>query len=218
LPSVNLDRPICSQCSTPLQKTTGGGFFLGAPGLGVHYAASVCMACQMAFCVKCLKGRVDECPICGTRARSAWREALIELNDRVAAAARGEELGDAYALVISPMTYERAEAIEWFDAIVSSSVTPPYPFDLVVAEGPEINRTVLICFFDSSKKGAPKPLEVIEDSIHGQFLPWLKAAGGRTWYDTEFHGPDTYRPGDLKLEKYFGGIHILRRKTIGASA
>ena len=215
MPGVNLKNPICSQCSTPLQRTGGGAFLVGAPGLDVHYAASVCMACQMVFCVECLKGNPWNCPICGASAQSAWRDALIELNARAAARARRQELVDVYALVISPTTGERVEATEWFDAIASSSVSPPYPFDLVVAEGPKVNKTVLICFFDSSKRGSPKPLKVIEGSIHGQFLPWLKAAGGAAIGTIlSSTGPDTYKPGDLKLEKYFGGIRILRQKGI----
>ena len=72
---VNIDRPICSQCSTPLQKTEA--FFAGQD---IHYAGSVCMSCQMAFCVKCLKGTVDRCPVCGAGARTAYRKALTELN------------------------------------------------------------------------------------------------------------------------------------------
>jgi hypothetical protein len=129
-------------------------------------------------------------------------------------AAPGEASIEALALVMLSFTGERTKAVKWFDAITSSNATPPFPFDLVVAEGPKIEGTVLICFFDSSK-GTPKPPDA---SIRGEFLPWLEtAAGGRGWSDYETYGPKYYPPGtDLKLQGYFGGIQILRQKRIAA--
>jgi hypothetical protein len=118
---------------------------------------------------------------------------------------------ETYAVVISPNAGERAEAMALFDAIECSGKSSPHPFDLVVAEGPKLYMTVLICFFDSSK-GAPRP----NGSIHDRFVPWLKtAAAPHTWYALESYGPTTYPPGtNLSLEGYWGGIQILRHKKI----
>jgi hypothetical protein len=178
--------------------------------VGDHYSGYICKTCKKVLCPGC--GPRINCPDCGTKLNDAGLQNLLDLANAKKAAARGEAVIEALALVISPMTGERAEAIEWFDAIASSSATPPYPFDLVVAEGPKIHKTTLICVFDSSK-GTPKPPDA---STREQFLAWLKtAAGGRTWYTQEAYGPQTYPPGtNLKLEGYFGGIQILRQKRM----
>ena len=120
---------------------------------------------------------------------------------------------ETVAVVISPNTGERAEAMTLFDAIERAGKSSPLPFDLVVAEGPKLYMTVLICFFDSSK-GTPKP----KGSIYDGFVPWLKtAAAPHTWYALESYGPTTYPPGThLSLEGYWGGIQILRHKRISS--
>ena len=122
---------------------------------------------------------------------------------------------EALALVLASFSGERDLAIQLFDAITSSNEPPPpYPFDLVVAEGPNIYKTQMICFFDSSK-GTPRPPD---GSIERECLPWLeRAADGDWWHEKETHGPKIYPPGTvLRPEGYFGGIQILRQKRIEA--
>jgi hypothetical protein len=109
------------------------------------------------------------------------------------------------ALLVSPTSGERTEAFEWFDAI-SSSAPPPYPFEVIVAEGPNVSRTVLIFFFDESKH-APKNL-ANSGSLSEEFLPWLKTAtGGRDWWDYETVEPPTYAA-------WFDDLQILRQKKV----
>jgi hypothetical protein len=200
----NPHKPICDKCARDLNPSP---LFRA----GDHYSGYICNPCKKVLCPRC--AAEYSCPYCGTKLNDAGLKGLLDLANARQAVAQGATLIEALAVVISPTTGERAEAIEWFDAIASSTSFPLCSFDLVVAEGPKIYMTAVICFFDSSN-GTPKP----EGSIHDNFLPWLKAAAGdRTWYTQEAYGPQTYPPGTiLKLEGYFGGIQILRHKRIEA--
>jgi len=201
----NPHKPICDTCARDLNPCP-----LFRPG--DHYAGYICKPCRKVVCPRCASQY--NCPDCGTKLDDAGLKALLDLANAKQAAAHGETLIEALALVFSSFTGEQTKAIEWFDAITSFKEPPPYAFDLVVAEGPKIYKTVLICFFDSSK-GTPKPPP---DSFRDQFLPWMERAGGGNswWSDQESYGPQTYPPGtNLKLEGYFGGIQILRQKRIG---
>jgi hypothetical protein len=201
----NPHKPICDKCGRDLNPSP---LFR----VGDHYSGYICKTCKKVLCPGC--GPQTNCPDCGTKLNDAGLQNLMDLAHARQAAAQGTAVIEALAVVISPTTGERAEAIEWFDAIASAISPPPCSFDLVIAEGPKIYMTAVICFFDSSN-GTPKP----EGSIHDHFLPWLKAAAGnRTWYTQEAYGPQTYPPGTiLKLEGYFAGIQILRHKRIAPS-
>ena len=203
----NPHKPICDKCGRDLNPSP---LFR----VGDHYSGYICKTCKKVLCPGC--GPQTNCPECGTKLNDAGLQNLMDLANAKQSAARGEAVIEALAMVFSSFTGERARAIEWFDAITSFKELPPYALDLIVAEGPKIYQTVLICFFDSSK-GTPKPPE---GAISDKFLPWMEKAGGgdQWWSDRESYGPKTYPPGtDLKLEGFFGGIQILRHKRMAPS-
>lgn len=166
------NKPLCNKCGNAIHP---------APvfAAGDHFAGSVCMKCQKAFCVTCLGQEVDRCPECLGEARSAYTKALMELATDLQVGRSGSSARE-YAVAFT-FPHNRGEAArQFFEALKRASSTFPFKakHQVALVDGSAGPFVAVLAQLETQKD------ESVE--VKKTLAQWFEASGAGSYEDDQW--------------------------------